>query len=97
MYLGIKAVFAKSFARIHRDNLINFGILPLEFINHDDYDKINQGSKVKIPEIKKGLEKETINVEVDGKIIEFNHGLTERNKKVLLSGGLLNYTKNQRR
>jgi len=97
MYLGIKAVFAKSFARIHRDNLINFGILPLEFVNQDDYDKINQGSKVKISEIKKGLEKEIIKVEINGKNIEFRHGLTERNKKILLAGGLLNYTKNQRR
>lgn len=95
MYLGIKAVFVKSFARIHKSNLINFGILPLEFVNPDDYEKINQGSKVEIKDLKKQLQnaENIIRVKVDGRDIEFKHDFTERHKDILIAGGLLNYIK----
>ena len=55
MYLGVKAVITKSFARIHRANLINFGILPLTFENENDYNAIDQGDSLELPDIKNGL------------------------------------------
>jgi aconitate hydratase len=96
MYLGIRAVVAKNFARIHRANLINFGILPLEFDNPDDYDKINQGDKLKISDI-------TANVNDSGKFVVENlrtgdkipvHAdFSERQRDVLMAGGKLPFIK----
>jgi len=96
MYLGLKVVIVKSFARIHLANLINFGILPLTFSNLDDYEKIEQGDQLEFPELKKQVEaNETVicNNKTKGIEIACNYSLSERQKNILFSGGLLNYTK----
>jgi aconitate hydratase len=98
MYLGIKAVFAKSFARIHRNNLINFGILPLTFFEERDYDLISQGDMINLPAIKKELSTgSTITLEntTKSKTLKIGNTFTERERKILLAGGLLNLYKRQ--
>jgi aconitate hydratase len=92
-YLGIKAVIVKSFARIHLANLVNFGIVPLTFINKEDYDKINQGDQfeVDLTTIKSGkvlLKNLTKNLE-----IELTHSLSETNLEELMAGGKLTLIK----
>lgn len=97
LYLGVKAIICKSFARIHRQNLINNGILPLEFINEADYDKIEQGDRLSIDNIKDIVEKgKDIFVKDVTKGIEIpvKCELSERGKGMILAGGLLNFTKN---
>lgn len=96
MYLGIKAVIAKSFARIHRSNLINFGILPLTFVREEDYETIAPGDQLRI-DLSNGLAEEVLTVKnlTRGTAFQVRHGLSERQKKILLAGGLLNYTKQQ--
>ncbi len=95
MYLGVRCVIAKSFARIHVANLINAGILPLTFKNPDDYDWVAQGSKLTFADIRTSMEKGvlTITDENTGKTFEAVCDLTKRQQDILLSGGLLNYTK----
>ena len=93
MFLGIKAVFAKSFARIHKANLVNFGIIPLEFADAKGYDLIRQGDEVKISAIRSQLNNKTIKASVNNKEILLKSDLTERQVQIILSGGLLNYTK----
>ena len=93
MYLGIRCVIAKSFARIHAANLINAGILPLTFENPDDYEFIAQGDKLKIKNIKEGMAAGKVMVCIGDKEISTLCNLTDRQQKILLSGGLLNYTK----
>jgi aconitate hydratase len=96
MYLGIKMVAVKSFARIHLANLINFGILPATFSNASDYGKINQGDKIEIPDLKKAVKSDNTLAIVNKtgkKKITLNITLTERQRKIILAGGLLNYTK----
>ena len=97
MYLGIQAVIAKSYARIHRGNLINFGILPFEFANSKDYEMLQQGEKIvlrNVPGIVKS--KDRILAEVNGNRIELKINLTERNREIVLAGGLLNYIKSKK-
>lgn len=97
LYLGVKAIICKSFARIHRQNLINNGILPLEFINEADYDKIEQGDRLSIDNIKDIVENgKDIFVKDVTKGIEIpvKCELSERGKGMILAGGLLNFTKN---
>ncbi len=98
LYLGIKAVLVKSFARIHRANLINAGILPLTFANSSDYDNINEGDELYIPNLRdvviNGGDVKIVN-KTNGKEITAVCELTARNKDIILAGGLLNYTKNQ--
>lgn len=95
MYLGVKAVIAKSFARIHRSNLVNFGIAPLMFKNPSDYKLLRQGNQVHISNVKAGLEKNLLAAEVIEKSssIPLKHDLTGRETAILFAGGLLNYTK----
>ena len=97
LYLGVKAVLVKSFARIHRSNLINAGILPLEFANEADYDLISQGDELYIPDargcIENGKPIKVIN-KTTGKEIEVKCDLSGRAKDIIIAGGLLNYTKN---
>jgi aconitate hydratase len=95
MYLGIRCVIAKSFARIHIANLINAGILPLTFENPEDYDKLEQNSDLKIKNIFEGMKegKLTVSDKTQGFKFQVNCNLTERQQKILLAGGLLNYTK----
>ncbi|MGR3310093.1 MAG: aconitate hydratase [Candidatus Brocadiales bacterium] len=106
MYLGVKAVIAKSFARIHRANLINFGILPLTFKKESDYDALAEGDSLGIPDIKLVLKRsegkattkpDTVTVRNISKNTQISttHDLTPRQAQILLAGGLLNYTKTQ--
>jgi len=96
LYLGVKAVLVKSFARIHRSNLINAGILPLTFVNEADYDSISEGDELAIPDVKKlimnGSELTVIN-KTTGKEIPVLCELSDRTRDIILAGGLLNYTK----
>lgn len=96
LYLGVKAVLVKSFARIHRANLINAGILPLTFVNADDYDKIDQGDELVIENVRaKVTNGEAIVVKDVTKGIEIpvDCDLTERTRDIILAGGLLDYTR----
>jgi aconitate hydratase len=96
MYLGIKAVIAKSFARIHRSNLVNFGILPLTFADPADYDRIEAGDRL-IIDLHAGLEQDEIAVTnvTRGFTFKVRHGLSPRQQAIILAGGLLNYTRQQ--
>ncbi|MBI2908465.1 MAG: aconitate hydratase [Chloroflexi bacterium] len=95
-YLGVKAVIAKSFARIHRDNLINNGILPLTLVNEADYATLAQGDELQIDNLHSSLRSgQTLIVRnvAKGRGIVVRHGLSPRQVDVVLAGGLLNYTK----
>lgn len=96
LYLGVKAVITKSFARIHCANLINAGILPLTFQNADDYDKISQGDELSLKGIKDAIvnNKPAILVNITkNEEYDINYDLSQRQKDIILAGGLLNYTK----
>jgi aconitate hydratase len=97
MYLGVKAVIAKSFERIHAANLINFGILPLTFANESDYDAIGANEKVEIKDIKAALAKgaDFVLKTSGGKNITLKSSLSARQRDILLAGGMLNYTRKQ--
>ncbi len=96
LYLGVKAVVAKSFARIHKQNLINAGILPLEFANEADYDKISEGDTLKLDSlreaVKNGGELTIVNTE-NGEKITVKCDISGRMSDIMLCGGLLDYTK----
>ncbi|MEA3546430.1 MAG: aconitate hydratase [Thermodesulfobacteriota bacterium] len=94
-YLGVQIKLVKSFARIHKANLINFGILPLTFVDEADYDLVEQGAKVVIHGLRKELAggAETINVEINGKTIAARLDVSDRHRQILLAGGLLNWAK----
>ncbi len=96
LYLGIKAVIAKSFARIHCANLANAGLIPLQFINESDYDMIDQGDELALPNVKAeiaaGTEITVLN-KTKNYEIKANAILTERQRDMVIAGGLLNYTK----
>ena len=95
MYLGIRCVIAKSFARIHVANLINAGILPLTFKNADDYDLLAQGHKLRLSNIKGGMQAGELILtdESTGAEITLSCDLTQRQMDIVTAGGLLNYTK----
>ena len=95
MYLGIRGVIAKSFARIHIANLINSGILPMTFENPEDYDKLNQDADLTITGIVSGMAegKLTVTDRTTGNQFNVLCSLTQRQRAILLAGGLLNYTK----
>ncbi len=97
LYLGIKAVLVKSFARIHRANLINAGILPLTFVNEADYDKINEGDDIEIMNVRADIEADKTELTVVNKTTGANIPvlceLTGRTKDIILAGGLLDYTR----
>ena len=94
MYLGIRCVIAKSFARIHVANLINAGILPLTFQNPEDYDALNQGANLTFSDLHEGIRTGTVTVRDDsGKTYTLKGEFTDRQQQILLCGGLLNYTK----
>ncbi|MBP3479745.1 MAG: aconitate hydratase [Oscillospiraceae bacterium] len=95
MYLGIRCVIAKSFARIHAANLINAGILPLTFADPADYDALEQGHKLQLADLAAGMAAGKIAVrnETTGKQFFAECTLTDRQQKILLCGGLLNYTR----
>ena len=94
MYLGIRAVVTKSFARIHVANLINAGILPLTFENEADYDKFTQGDKLTISGILEGMDTGFVTMKNEaGAQARLHCDLTQRQKEILLAGGLLEYTR----
>ena len=95
MYLGVRCVLAKSFARIHIANLINAGILPLTFENPDDYDALEQDHLLCLSGIRQGMEcgRMTVLDKTTGKTFAAVCSFTPRQQQILLAGGLLNYTK----
>ncbi len=96
-HLGVRAKIVKSFARIHKSNLCNFGILPLTFKNPVDYELLNKGSRVVLPDIRKRIEQgdREIPVEVDSTVITTVLDVSDLQRKHLLAGGTLNYVKEQ--
>lgn len=98
LYLGVKAVVAKSFARIHCANLANAGILPFTFKNESDYDTIDQMDELELPDIRSAIangSKVILKNKTKGTEIELEPVLTERQRDLVLAGGLLNYTREQ--
>ena len=98
LYLGVKAVITKSFARIHKANLVNASILPLNFVNADDYDKISVGDKLVLPKIKEELragKNITLVNETKNEEYELVCDVSERQIDILAAGGLLDYTKEE--
>ncbi|MBO4954484.1 MAG: aconitate hydratase [Clostridia bacterium] len=98
LYLGIRAVVAKSFARIHAANLMNSGILPLTFANEADYDAISQGDELVLPDIRNCVANDlpiVVENKTTGKTIPVTLTLSARQRKILLAGGLLNFTREQ--
>ena len=94
LYLGVKAVIVKSFARIHKANLINAGILPLTFKNPGDYDMIAQGDTVELSGLRETVKNGgDIVAKVNGKEIALDLDISERDREILLAGGLLDYTR----
>ena len=97
LYLGVKAVIAKSFARIHVANLINFGIVPLILENSEDYDKLSQMDSISIEGFAEAIESGDrciLKNRSTGDEIPLLMNFTTRQRKILAAGGLLNYTKN---
>ena len=96
LFLGVKAVLVKSFARIHKSNLINAGILPLTFQNPSDYDKIKLGDMLELPDVKDeiatGAAVTVIN-RTTNQTIKADCDLSDRTRAIILAGGLLDYTK----
>ena len=95
LYLGVRAVVAKSFARIHAANLINAGILPLTFADPGDYDALEQGAVLCLEGIHAGLESGEILAHAGERDIRLNASFSDRQKAILLAGGLLNYTREE--
>ncbi|MDR0856396.1 MAG: aconitate hydratase, partial [Clostridiales bacterium] len=98
LYLGVRAVIAKSFARIHKDNLINNGILPLEFADAADYDDVDQGDELVIDNARAQVEADTpvvIKSARAGKTFKATLTVTRRQREMLLAGGLLNSIKGE--
>ncbi|MGZ3534306.1 MAG: aconitate hydratase [Thermodesulfobacteriota bacterium] len=95
MYLGIKAILAQSYARIHRSNLINFGVLPLTFREPDEFSRIEQEDHLRIENLRRGLKANDLLIVQNAtqkRSFEVLHGLNQREVEILLAGGLLNYT-----
>ena len=100
MYLGLQFVLAKSFARIHKTNLVNFGILPLTFVDNTDYDKLQQNDDLEIAGIHEALKSGkdvTVKNLTQGYEFTATYDLSQRQINILLAGGLLNHTKAQSR
>ena len=96
LFLGVKAVLVKSFARIHKSNLINAGILPLTFVNAEDYDKIKLGDMLELPNVKEEIangKQVTVVNKTTGDTIVADCELSDRTRNIIIAGGLLDYTK----
>ena len=94
-YLGVRVKLAKSFARIHKDNLCNFGILPLVFADPGDYELLDKGQEVVMPEVKRRIElgDRELSLKVNGKDIRVILDVSDRQRQFLLEGSALNYTR----
>lgn len=97
-YLGLHAVVAKSFARIHRQNLINYAILPLQFVNDEDYSNISDNDVFEIDHIRRNLESRNSRLMIKNlsnkRTYELRHDLNDREVRIILAGGLINYLEN---
>lgn len=95
MFLGVEAVLARSFARIHKENLINYGIIPLEFADEDDYDRIQSGSRIVISNVAESIESGEFIIEFpdEGMSVKAKLAASELDRKLLMLGGALNYLK----
>ena len=100
-FLGVKAVIVKQFNRIHRSNLINFGIVPLTFADPNDYDSISLGDELELSDVRNQLQKSTsqngtlqLKNKSTNKTITVSYDLTVRQKTILCKGGLLNVVRN---
>lgn len=97
-YLGLKVAIVKDFARIHWQNLINFGILPVTFVNEKDYDKLEQGDVLRLSNIRQAIQEGnemTVTVKGKGHIVQVRHTLSERQVDIMLKGGLINLVKDK--
>lgn len=95
MYLGVRAILTKSFARIHKANLINYGIIPMNFVNPADYDIIKQGDVLELTNIEEALSTGCeFEIKCNGKVIKATNDLAERSRTILKQGGLAAYTRN---
>ncbi|MBN1359118.1 MAG: aconitate hydratase [Sedimentisphaerales bacterium] len=96
-YLGVRVKVAKSFARIHKDNLINFGVLPLVFADPADYDTINQGGKVSLPGIRQAIADGAtdIPIQINGRPVMTRLEVSDRQRRLLLAGGILNLARQE--
>ena len=96
LFLGVKAIIAVSYARIHRQNLVNAGILPLLFEDGTDLEKIAQGDRLELRNLRSALEGEFVEVRnmTTGAAIRARHGLSRRQREILLAGGALNAARN---
>jgi aconitate hydratase len=98
LHLGVKAVIAKSFARIHRRNLIAQGIVALTFQQEDDYDKAEVGQRWTLPNIRQELQEgsDTITAKIDdGPELTLTHDFSAHEREILIAGGLLSYLREQ--
>lgn len=94
LYLGVKAVIVKSFARIHKANLINAGILPLTFKNPDDYEKISQGDELAFKGLREAVKNGGDIIAIaNGEKISLSLDISDRDREILLAGGLLDFTR----
>jgi len=94
--LGLRLVLAKGFARIHRQNLINYGVLPLLFVHPEDYDRLRKGDVLQVRDLRRALKSgKEIMLECGGSIAA-SHGLTEKQVDTILAGGLINWHRKQR-
>jgi aconitate hydratase len=96
MYLGVRAVLAKSFARIHQDNLVNFGIVPLVFTDPADYERLEQGDELVIPDARTALHGGrllAVHNRTQDQTYTVTHYLSSRQVSILLAGGLLNHVR----
>lgn len=89
-FLGLAVVIAKSFARIHWQNLVNFGVLPLQFDDEQDYERVDKGSVFRVEGLRAAVEQsDRVEAEIDGKSLTLRHTLSPRQREVLLAGGLI--------
>jgi aconitate hydratase len=99
-YLGVRAVLAKSYARIHWQNLVNFGILPLRFTHPDDWKRVQQGDVLAIPQVREAIQRGAeLKVEnrTQNEVYEIEHALTPRQVEVILEGSLINVVRRKHR
>ena len=96
-YLGVQIKIAKSFARIHRSNLINFGIVPLLFSDPSDYEKLKLGDRLRFPDLRKQIEagKDEVTALCNDREVKLKLGVTDRERKCILEGGYLNLVKKE--
>ncbi len=97
-YLGLRVALVKDFARIHWQNLVNFGVLPLTFVNEDDYEKLSSGDVLVLDDIRNKIQQGNeffISVKDKDEQIKVKHSLSERQVDIMLKGGIINWAKDR--